>query len=170
MKKEIEDHLKKQYGQDISLASLENRNYCFDIYVNDRNINFSIEYKERFFTGSSGKYYADKLDILVELMQSTPYMKSIDLSMPKSIDLYKLNIAIGWFFKCNADRLIYFRYLDKVLYDVIDIDFRLFKPWFMNNINTFESQYSDKTTGTINAVVEIIKIPRPYRTYTPYHD
>ena len=170
MKKETEDHLKKQYGQDISLASLENRNYCFDIYANDRNINFSIEYKERSFTGSSGKYYLDKLDILVELMQSTPYMKSIDLSMPKSIDLYKLNIAIGWFFKCNADRLIYFRYLDNALYDVIDIDFRLFKPWFMNNINTFESQYSDKTTGTINAVVEIIKIPRPYRTYTSYHE
>lgn len=170
MRKEVEDHLRKQYGENISLASLEDKNYCFDIYANDRNINFSIEYKERFFTNSSGEDILKKYDILVELIQSTPYLQSFDLSKPKHIDPYKVNIAIGWFYKCNADRLIYFRYLDDKLYDVIDIDFRLFKPWFMNNINSFDIIYSAKTTGTINALVDVLKLPKPYGNYTKYHD
>lgn len=170
MRKEVEDHLRKQYGQNISLASLEDKNYCFDIYANDRNINFSIEYKERFFTNSSGEDILKKYDILVELIQSTPYLQSIDLEKPRDIDPHKVNIAIGWFYKCNADRLIYFRYLDDKLYDVIDIDFRLFKPWFMNNINSFEIIYSAKTTGTINALVDVLKLPKPYGNYTKYHD
>jgi hypothetical protein len=169
MKKEIVDHLKKRYGQDISLQSLEDRNYCFDIYANDRNINFSIEYKERFFTSPGGEGLLKKLDILVELIQSTPYLKKIDLSKPQNIEPYDVNIAIGWFYKCNADRLIYFRYLDDALYDVIDIDFRLFKPWFMNNIKTFDIIYSAKTTGTINALVDVMKIPKPYGNYTKYN-
>lgn len=170
MRKEVEDHLRKQYGQNISLASLENKNYCFDIYANDRNINFSIEYKERFFTSSSGEQILKQYDILVELIQSTPYLQSIDISKPEDIDPHKVNISIGWFYKCNADRLIYFRYLDDKLYDVIDIDFRLFKPWFMNNINSFNIKYSAKTTGTINAIVEVLKLPKPYGNYTKYHD
>lgn len=170
MRKEVEDHLRKQYGQNISLSSLEDKNYCFDIYANDRNINFSIEYKERFFTNSSGEDILKKYDILVELIQSTPYLQSIDLEKPRDIDPHKVNIAIGWFYKCNADRLIYFRYLDDKLYDVIDIDFRLFKPWFMNNINSFEIIYSAKTTGTINALVDVLKLPKPYGNYTKYHD
>lgn len=170
MRKEVEDHLRKQYGQNISLASLEDKNYCFDIYANDRNINFSIEYKERFFTNSSGEGILKKYDILVELIQSTPYLQSIDLEKPRDIDPHKVNIAIGWFYKCNADRLIYFRYLDDKLYDVIDIDFRLFKPWFMNNINSFEIIYSAKTTGTINALVDVLKLPKPYGNYTKYND
>jgi hypothetical protein len=169
MKQEIVNHLKNQYGQDISLASLEDRNYCFDIYANDRNVNFSIEYKERFFTSPKGKDLLDELDILVELIQSTPYLQKIDISMPQRIDPYDVNIAIGWFYKCNADRLIYFRYLDGALYDVIDIDFRLFKPWFMNNIKTFDIIYSAKTTGTINALVDVMKIPKPFGKYTKYH-
>lgn len=170
MRKEVEDHLRKQYGQDISLASLEDKNYCFDIYANDRNINFSIEYKERFFTSSSGEHILKKYDILVELIQSTPYLQSIDISKPRDIDPHKVNISIGWFYKCNADRLIYFRYLDDKLYDVIDIDFRLFKPWFMNNINSFDIIYSAKTTGTINALVDVLKLPKPYGNYTKYYD
>lgn len=170
MRKEVEDHLRKQYGQNISLASLEDKNYCFDIYANDRNINFSIEYKERFFTNSSGEDILKKYDILVELIQSTPYLQSIDLEKPRDIDPHKVNIAIGWFYKCKADRLIYFRYLDDKLYDVIDIDFRLFKPWFMNNIKSFEIIYSAKTTGTINALVDVLKLPKPYGNYTKYHD
>jgi hypothetical protein len=169
MKEQIVDHLKRQYGQDISLASLEDRNYCFDIYANDRNVNFSIEYKERFFTSPTGEKILKEKDILVELIQSTPYLQSIDVSKVQSINPHDVNIAIGWFYKCNADRLIYFRYLDDSLYDVIDIDFRLFKPWFMNNINTFKIIYSAKTTGTINALVDSMTIPKPYGKYTKYY-
>jgi hypothetical protein len=168
MKEEIVNHFKKHYGQDLSLQSLEDRNYGFDIYANDRNINFSIELKDRFFTSPGGEGLLEKLDILVELIQSTPYFQKIDLSKVQNIEPYDINIAIGWFYKCNADRLIYFRYLDDTLYDVIDIDFRAFKPWFMNNIKTFDIIYSTKTTGTINAVVNIRKIPKPYIRYITY--
>jgi len=75
MKEEIVNHLKKHYGQDLSLQSLEDRNYGFDIYANDRNINFSIELKDRFFTSPGGEGLLEKLDILVELIQSTPYFQ-----------------------------------------------------------------------------------------------
>lgn len=170
MRQEVQDHLKKQYGQDIRLSSFEDRNYCFDIFANDRNINFSIEYKERFFTSPNGESILKKYDILVELIQSTPYLQEINIDKPSWIDPHKVNIAIGWFYKCNADRLVYFRYLDNALYDVIDIDFRLFKPWFMNNINSFEVIYSAKTTGTINALLNLSKIPKSYLNYAKYHD
>jgi len=162
MKPEIEEYFKSKYGKNITIETHEDQNYGYDLYLRNKNVNISVEYKERFFIIDR---YLKEYDILVELVQSTPYLKSIDINNIYKENLYKINIAVGWLYKCNADRLIFFRWLNKDLYDVIDISFYQFKNWFMNNINDFNINYSNKTTGTINAIVKLEQIPKIYFNY-----
>ena len=165
MKDCITEYIKQRYGDKIILNDYENKNYCFDIYATDRNINFPIEYKQRYFETGKNDKYLQEYDILIELIQSTPYLKNLDIQRINNNNIYDINISIGWFYKCYSRRLIFFRFLDNNLFDIIDIDFELFKGWFMNNINIFSLQYSNKTTGTINAVVKLKDIPKGYFLY-----
>lgn len=161
----INDYIKSQYGPSAEITSFEDKNYCFDIFVHDKNINFSVEYKERFFESGKNEKFLHEYDVLVELIQSTPYLQKIDIKNINSSKAHNINIAVGWFYKCDAKRLIFFRYLDKEIFDVIDIDFPLFKSWVMNNVDNFKLSYSSKTTGTINAVVKLKDIPKAFLNY-----
>jgi len=163
MHKHISFYFKKFYGQDIEIKDFENRNLCFDTVLSDRNINLFVEYKSRFFTSGENENFLYQNDVLIELVQTLPYFsnRATNKNINNLYSSYAVNTALGWFYKCSADRLIYFRFLDKILYDVIDIDFRLFKPWLMNNIGKYKLQYSGKTTGTINLKMPIQDIPQP---------
>jgi len=170
MRIEIEQYFKDNYDSNIILADYESKNYGFDIIATNKNLNILIEYKSRYFeTGKTDKYLKE-YDILVELIQSLPVLQNLPLNISnynidKLIDSHKINIALGWFYKCIADRLVFFRYLDNQLYDVIDIDFKFFKLWLMNSIDNFNLQYSNKTTGTINLKIPLNKIPKPFLNY-----
>jgi len=155
-------YLKSRYDSKLEIKDFEDKNQCFDIITNSNSINITIEYKTRYFyIGKNDKFLLEN-DILVEIIQSTPYIKNTDL---KKLDTQKLNVAIGWFYKCSADRLIYVRTLDNIFYDLIDIDFKIFKQWLLNNMHKYKLQYSDKTTGTINLILPYNSIPKPLYNY-----
>lgn len=163
----ISAYFKKFYGQDIEIKDFESKNLCFDTVLSDKNINLFVEYKSRFFKTGDSDHFLYQDDILVELVQTLPYFnkQTTNRNINSLYSSYAVNTALGWFYKCSADRLIFFRFLDKKLYDVIDIDFRFFKPWLMNNINKYKLQYSDLTTGTINLILPIVDIPVPMLSY-----
>lgn len=158
-------YLKDVYGKEITVHNCEEKNLSFDIFVISSNLSLKIELKNRYFTNYN---IANQKDILIEIIQNVPDIKNINIENLQSTNLYKINTSIGWFYKCDADRLIFFRYVEEVLYDVIDIDFKLFKGWFLNNINTFDLQYSAKTTKTINAVVKLSIVPKIFWRYVCY--
>jgi hypothetical protein len=168
MNEYIKEYFGEIYGENITINDFKDDNYCFDVFLHDRNVNFSVEIKQRYFETGKTDRFLKEFDILIELIQSTPFVKQLDISNVNNNKAYDINIAVGWFYKCYAKRLVFFRYLDSVIYDVIDIDFELFKCWFMNNINDFKLQYSAKTTGTINAVVKLSDIPKGYLIYKKY--
>jgi len=173
LKEEARVYLKNKYGENIKIKNFEDKNLTFDITISHRNIALFIEYKQRYFETGKNDRYLKENDILIELVQTLPYFQfeqNIKFLSNQIVNHYfnakKINTAIGWFYKCFADRLIYFRYLDNNLADVFDIDFPNFKRWVMNNINNFNLQYSNKTTGTINAKVPLFEIPHPFILYT----
>jgi hypothetical protein len=151
----------QKYSKNICINNFENKNYLFDVILSEKNQNILVEYKSRYFKSYNKFPWRD--DILIELIQSLPvFNKNFSLdNINNFFKAHNINIAIGWFYKCYCDRLIFFRYLDDKIYDIIDIDFRLFKSWFFNEIDNFKLQYSAKTTGTINAIVPIDSIPVP---------
>lgn len=165
MNQQEKQYLKDVYGEEILIYNCEDKNLAFDIFVVLDNLNVKIELKNRYFTND---YIAKQKDILIEIIQNVPDIKNIDVENVQLNNLYKINTSIGWFYKCDADRLIFFRYVQEVLFDVIDIDFKLFKGWFLNNINTFDKQYSGKTTKTINAVVKLSNVPKIFYKYICY--
>lgn len=152
----IAEYLKDKYG-DLDIINFTDKNLTYDFTCNSKNINFMVELKERYLT----QKYLDEYDVLIELVQTVPYFKN----EIKTMTCYAVNTAVGWFYKCNADRLVFIRYLDNVAYDIIDIDFQLFKNWFLNNATMFKLLYSSKTTGTINAVVPLNLVPKGYFIY-----
>lgn len=168
---DIKKYLENVYG-DLEFKAVDFKNSCFDLIIHNKNINLNIEYKCRYFeTGKNAKYLYYN-DILVELFQSIfeiSKLKEIkNTNVNNKTSAHRINLAIGWFYKCTADRLLYLRYLDENLYDIIDIDYKPFKNWFMNNLNKFQLQFSDKTTGTINAQVKIDQIPSNMILVTKY--
>lgn len=169
MRPEITNYFKKNYDPDIILKDFESENLGFDIVATHKNLNLFIEYKSRFFETDKTDQYLLEYDVLIELVQSVPVFQKLpelnNKNIKQFINSYKINTAIGWFYKCIADRLVFFRFLDDILYDVIDIDFRFFKQWLMDTISELELQYSDKTTGTINVKVPLKIIPKPFLKY-----
>lgn len=147
----------------MDYKNVDYKNSCFDLYIYDRNLHIKIEYKKRDFRTGINCQYLKKNDVLIELFQSLYEIQKIGIIDNKNVNnktnSERINISIGWFYKCAADRLFYLRYLDSCLYDIIDIDFNIFKSWFMNNLNKFKLQFAPGTTGTINAVVNICDIP-----------
>ena len=177
LKEEARLYLKNKYGENIKIKNFEDRNLTFDITISHKNIALFIEYKQRYFFTDKNVWALNENDILIELVQTLPYFQfrqNIKFLSNKIVNSYfdakKINTAIGWFYKCLADRLIYFRYLDNKLADVFDIDFSNFKRWLMNNISNFDLQYSDKTTGTINLKVPLFEIPDPFILYTKINE
>ncbi|MDY6857647.1 MAG: hypothetical protein SWO11_23700 [Thermodesulfobacteriota bacterium] len=172
MRKEINLYLSTNYSNNSIIKDFENKNYGFDVITSNKNMNLLIEYKSRYFiTGKTDKILYE-YDILVELIQSLPYLdKKVDNNnINNTFSSYKINIAVGWFYKCIADRLVYFRFLDDNLFDIIDLDFRNFKLWIMNNIENYKLQYSDKTTGTINLKIKLKDIPKYMLFYWRYNE
>ena len=170
MRIEIENYFKANYDKNIVLKDFENRNYGFDTIISERNLNLLIEYKQRYFITGKNDQYLKEYDVLIELVQTVPLFQDLpgltNRNINKLVNAHKINIAIGWFYKCVADRLVFFRYLDDKLFDVIDIDFKFFKQWLMNEIGSFNLQYSGLTTGTINLKLPLKKIPKPFLKYT----
>ena len=170
MRSEISDYFKKNYDSNVTLKDFESKNLGFDVVATHKNLNLLIEYKGRFFESGKTDQFLKEYDILVEIIQSLPVFQKLPISISNRdvnnlITSHKLNVAVGWFYKCIADRLVFFRFLDNELYDVIDLDFRFFKQWLMNEINNFSLQYSDKTTGTINLKIPLNRIPKPFLKY-----
>jgi hypothetical protein len=162
------NYVRDNYGQNFTIENFEDKNYGYDYIFKDKNCNITVESKNRYFNKGVDDLYLKKNDILIELIQTVPVLKQLDIKNINNNKPYDINISIGWFYKCNAQRLIFFRYLDKILYDVIDIDFFCFKNWFMNNIHCFKLNYCSKTTKTINAIVLIKDIPKIYLKHTIY--
>ncbi|MBA7590628.1 hypothetical protein ES708_32755 [subsurface metagenome] len=119
MRPEIEQYFKKNYDKDIILADYETKNYGFDIIASNQNINLLIEYKSRFFETGENDKFLKKYDVLIELIQSLPIFQKLPLNIfnqniNELTDSHKVNIAIGWFYKCIADRLVFFRFLVRI--------------------------------------------------------
>jgi len=177
LKESSKAYITEKYGRQIVVKNFEDKNLTFDSALSDRNINLFVETKQRDFITGENDWALKKDDILIELVQTLPYfqfphdIKNIlnNSNINKFFNSKKINTAIGWFYKCSAHRLIYFRYLDSKLYDVFDIDFHNFKAWVLNNFDKFELQYSKKTTGTINLKVPLNQIPKPFLCYSKYH-
>jgi len=170
--KALESYMRKYYGKGIKITDHTDKNLTFDVLATDRNIHITVELKERFSVYD---------DILIELIQTLPYF-STDKSTGSNIntkgvansnvntlfDSYGIQTAIGWFYKTTADRLIFVRYENKNSEqptDIIDIDFIPFKNWVLDNcmdVDKPQLQYSDATTGTINAKIPLSKIPKSY--------
>ncbi len=159
IKEWISKYVRSRYEEKFFLNDCEDKNNCFDIMFSNRNMNMTVEIKTRFFYTGINDSYLYKDDVLIELIQSTPYIKQTEINDMKTV---KINIAIGWFYKCYADRLIYMRTLDDKYYDLIDIEYKNFKCWLLNNIEKYNLNYCDKTTGTINLVLPITDIPKPF--------
>lgn len=158
----LEKYLKRDYGNGLRLEDYTNKNSTFDLLCTGSNINISIELKERFFTS---KIYDD---VLIEIVQHLNYLcPESDVTNSNCNMLFtaqKLLVAQGWFSKCQSDRLIFIRYKENIVHDLIDIDFRFFKNWLLDAVfaENFKLQYSDLTTGTLNIVVPLEKIPKGY--------
>lgn len=133
-------------------------------YVKSR---YQKELDPKDFETGKNDSYLKKDDILIELIQSTPYIKEKEFI---EYTPHAINVSIGWFYKCAADRLIYIRMLDQKYYDLIDIEFRGFKSWIFNNIDKYKLQYSSKTTGTVNLILPIIDIPKPFINWEKKHE
>jgi hypothetical protein len=161
----IQSYIKREYGEDFTITDCEDRNNLFDINAHKHNMHIRIEYKRRDFITGENERYLDENDILIELVQKVPYFTNNKTPTNGNVNnLYnpdKINKSIGWFYKCNADRLFYIKFFNGNYHEFIDMDFILFKGWFLNNIDNFELQYSNKTTGTINSKVPYSKIPKP---------
>lgn len=166
-KKIIRNYISNAYRIDnLEVIDHENQNYGYDLIVSSKSFSLTIEYKTRYFYSNdkNGKFIY-KNDILIELYQSMNLFKNKDKyeirnqNINTILSSYDINIAIGWFYKCSANRLIYIKLLDDNLYILYDIDFYLLKQWLLTNIDNFNLQYSEKTTGTINLVVPINTIP-----------
>jgi hypothetical protein len=166
-KQTVEQYLKDNYSPTIQTIDVEDKNFAYDIIAVDRSMSFTVEYKSRYFT-TKNKRFLDANDILIELVQHMPYLQT-ELD---NIDPSRLYIANGWFFKCDADRLVYVRYLDDIVYDVIDIDFKIFKGFFSNYMGDKDiiksTVYSKKTTGGYNITLKIRDIPRGIINYKKY--
>jgi hypothetical protein len=173
---DITDYLISEYGKTITINNLEEKNLCFDLTITDRNINIKYEYKHRLFITGKNEKYLYMNDLLVELVQGCFELKNILIKKLSSSDLNsntnlkRINTTIGWFYKCSADRLLYIKYLDGILYDVIDIDFKTFKTWFFNYSDSQNGylNWCGLTTGTINAIVPYKDIPRVLYRYKKY--
>lgn len=165
MKPEIFNYCKKMYGENISIKALEDKNSTFDVLAHDRNINIPIEYKERFFDESKKKFLFE-YDILIELIQGVKELSKYDLAgltnqnINTKIRSERINVIIGWFYKCSAKRLLYIRWLGDSIFDIMDIDFEPFKNWLFNNLAQFKLQWAGGTTGTINLKVKYSEIPK----------
>jgi len=171
VREEIDAYFKRNYDKNIMVKDFENENLGFDVVASYKNLNLLIEYKSRFFISGRNEMYLKQYDILIELIQSLPSLQKIpgqvnNGNINRLFNSHKTNTAIGWFYKCIADRLVFFRFLDDSLYDVIDLDFKYFKQWLMNKISEFELQYSDKTTGTINLKIPLKNIPKVFLRYS----
>jgi len=163
----VRRYTNKQYGIDVVLYDCEDRNQQFDLYVADRNLHLSIEYKNRKFVEKT-KNYMNEDDILIEVIQTLPYFIHNNIPTNKNINnmysAYKINMAIGWFYKVSANRLYYIKYFEEKFHELVDIEFQTFKSWLLNNMIKQQLQYCDKTTGTINVKVPYIEIPTPLIT------
>lgn len=159
---DIKRYLEEVYGH-LEFKSVDFKNSCFDFIIHNKNINLNIEYKCRYFKTGENDHFLYQDDILIELFQSVfEILKLTELNnknINKKTSSQRINIAVGWFYKCTADRFLYLRYLDGDIYDIVDIDYKQFKNWFMNNLHSFELQFSGKTTGTINAKIKLSQIP-----------
>ena len=157
----LKQYIEKTYKvNNITISDCSDKNQVFDIYCSDKSFNISVEVKERFFNDNNSRYMR-KDDILIELIQHWySFGTSVDNQSINNITTGgKINTSMGWFYKCNAGRLFYLRYYNDMFYDIIDIDFRLFKSWLLDNMDRFELQWCGKTTQTVNLVVPISDIP-----------
>jgi len=161
-KHDIKEYLERVFGK-LEFKPANFKNSCFDLIIHNKNINLNIEYKCRYFDTEINEKYLYYNDILVELFQSVYEIAKLQNINNKNINnltnSQRINTAVGWFYKCTADRLLYLRYLDSNLYDIIDLDYKVFKNWLMNNLHNFTLQFSGKTTGTINVCVNLSDMP-----------
>jgi len=119
-----------------------------------------VELKTRFFDDNN-KHLLEDRDILLEAIQNTTYTLNKNPS-PKA-----LNVSVGWFYKCSANRLIQVSYMNKNhIYDIIDIDFLKLKPWLLDNMEKVTTRYSGKTTGSLNYVLKLKDIPKDMIVHT----
>lgn len=169
-------YFKSIYGPEIKIFLNEDKNYGSDWLLRLNSFLLFIEVKTR------GPYSSDCIlkenDVLIELIQNVPYLQvNTHPVYGQPLALSNLNNrtvehvfhsdniikAVGWFFKCNADRVIFIRFLGDRAYDIIDIAYKgYFKEWFYHNAKNFELNYSNLTTGTINLKVPIKDIPSPF--------
>lgn len=162
----IKKYIQAYYG-DVKIVDFQDKNNCFDIVLQGQSSFIKVEVKDRIMLN---KNLVEKYDLLIEIIQGMEYLQiPMEYIQNQTVDscfnMRGLNIAIGWFYKCDADRLFYTRSFEGSIFDLIDIDFKLFKNWFMDHAEKFSLNYSGKTTKTINAIVPIKTIPVPFFRY-----
>jgi len=179
-------YLQKTYGSNIKIHSFEDKNLEFDWLIWHRNLFLKAEIKRRYFD-ENNKQILNRADILVELIQTIPALQvpGYDERKREILDysylfrdrfyneqnaIKTIHQAIGWLYKCTGDRLIFFRYMNSKLYDVIDLDWVRVKSWIFNSFDyhLFGLQHSNKSTQTLNISIPIETIPLPFIHYTLY--
>jgi hypothetical protein len=134
--------IEKYKATKVGDISDHNDYYDYVAIVNNRPL--TIELKERTVNYD---------DILLEAIQTSSIFCDAKNNL-FDINPHNIHVAIGWFYKCEADRLIYC--MPNFIYD---FDWPKLKEFILTNFNLVELQYSDKTTGTINYKIKINLIP-----------
>lgn len=161
----IDKRYKNKENKEVSyeLIDVTNMNQEYDYIFRKEDIfsevkDITIELKTRYFNDDN-KIYLEHRDILIEAVQNQPYISKNYISMSSK----QLHTSVGWFYKCNADRLIQITFLNNECYDIMDFDFKPFRSYLFDNMSICGSlNYSPKTTGTINYCVALKDIASKY--------
>lgn len=145
------EYINYQYNTN-NIEDQSYKNIYYDIMLDN---SITVELKTRFFTDTS-KRFLEKNDILIELVQGMSTLRK-NIS---DITVKETHTAVGWFYKCKAERLFYLKLLNNRPVNIIDIDFTNFFYWANENMDRFKINYSPKTTCTINAIVPIVDLPK----------
>ena len=163
----LKSYIKKQYGKGVDVVDETDTNPFFDYKVVGGIRDFTVELKTNNFTWC--KWDAFGNHILIEMVQGIYYLKN------NKNDEYSsrgLDTAMGWFYKIRCDRLIFMRYREGALKEILDIDFTRFFMWFVKKADNgfFKVVFSYTTTGTPNAVVDIVDIPKDLMVHLLLND
>lgn len=181
MKQITKDYIKWMY-EDYSVDDSSEKNMSYDYNLSINSGTISVELKEQFI---ENKESYDN-DLMLEVIQNLPRFRQFRNKQHVNTDRVQqmfdpttLFSAIGWMFKCNADRLVYVKMLsaDKKNISqakVLDIDYRLFRDWIFTNLGNKAESWKDKkkltycgdTSGSILLRVDENEIPSVFCTIT----
>lgn len=170
-KNQLKQYEKPNYVKSIlktfykcNIIEVDELNSTHDIILQKNSTSITVEIKERLFSkDNTVPYFYRSEDLLIELFQHRDRMER---SYTKTVTPKDLFTAFGWFWKTQAEKLIYISYYDEEGFEkeirIWDVDMKNFKSWLLDNAYRFDcSAYkiSNKSTISLNISVPINMLP-----------